>query len=96
MTRYEKLSDIELDNMLSLAFSLICKGRVLDTDYFCLSVYKKIENNKLEFEFGVIYFSRYNQKNKIEVLIFNIVNTPMRIFKMAALKTYDENREYFK
>lgn len=104
MTRYEKLLDSELDNLLVLNFHPSRKERINFNDYSVFSelIIKKIKAYMIGDDFGdnILFFlsvsnkpSKNKKEQKTGELIFMALDCDMRIYKMAALKTFDENKE---
>jgi 3-methyladenine DNA glycosylase AlkD len=95
--RYERLSEVEIDGLLTIAYSIYTNSKNLNTEYFIESVMKKIVHHKLEQEFSETLLRLVDSNDKeTHEIVFIIVNTPIKIIKLAALKTYDDYREFLK
>lgn len=99
--RYIKLSDYELDGLLVLAFYPNKKEKIniSSKEIFENEIIKKLITDNLTSEFGenVIFFVSKEKLKKRTIeqgdLIYFGIMAEVRILKMAALKTYDENKE---
>jgi hypothetical protein len=96
MSRYTKLSDNELNDLLMLAYYPKRRERLnLNIkEIFTNTIIEKIIENDLLEELGdnVIKFLPFNGKDKhpIGVIIVQSFMSDIRVIKMAALKTYDD------
>lgn len=102
MTRYHKLSETELNDLLIISFFPKKKERLnlYERDIFNHTIVQKIIENNLKEEFGeqVLFFTKIEVRNKQEIhsLIIDSFLLDLKIFKMAALKLYDEYKEFIK
>jgi|688.fasta_scaffold866109_2 hypothetical protein len=100
MTRYLKLSDAELDGLLTLAYYPLKREKFNFSHYetFSTTILIKIASNKLQEEFGdnILELSKELKSLSIGEIVYSVMNIDMKLAKMAALKTYDENKDLFK
>lgn len=96
MPRYTNMTDTQLDGLILLAFFPKNQGKVnlSDRDSFINLIVKKIEENDLIEEFGEnvasFFHSPYKNTKSVGVCAYACLMSDIRIYKMAALKTYDD------
>ena len=100
MNRYQKMTEPELDSLLLLAFDPTKREKLnLSTREMLFDiVMEKISNAQLETEFGenvAVLLPSHEKYNELGFIIFASIFSDIRLIKMAALKTYDENKEFF-
>jgi hypothetical protein len=103
MTRYYKLTNSELDSLLLLAYlpKRIDKINLFNKDELVEQVLYRLAELDLKDEFSdnIAFFllPKIISKNSYPPsIIHDVIMCDIRIYKMAALKTFDENREYIK
>lgn len=100
MARYLKLSEAELDGLLTLSYYPSKRDKFNFNDYetFVSTILTKLSDNNLEEEFGdnILELIKNLESKPIGLIVFSVLNIDMKIAKMAALKTYDENKDSFK
>lgn len=95
------MTEPELDSLLILAYhpNKREKLNLHDRDLFFSMIAEIIMTYQLETEFGenvAVFLPHHERYNELGFLIFSSIFSDIKLLKMAALKTYDENREYFK
>jgi hypothetical protein len=102
MTRYKNMTEAELDGLIILSFYPKKKEKLnlSNKEIFIHLIIKKLEDADLLSEFGENVISFFNieieKKKDIGVLIYEAFLADIKVFKMAALKTFDENKECIK
>jgi hypothetical protein len=102
MTRYKNMTEAELDGLIILSFYPKKKEKLnlSNKEIFIHLIIKKLEDADLLSEFGENVISFFNieieKKKVIGVLIYEAFLADIKVFKMAALKTFDENKECIK
>lgn len=90
------MTDTQLDGLILLAFFPKNQGRVnlSDRESFINLIMKKIEENNLIEEFGEnvasFFYPPYKDTKSVGECAYACLLADIRIYKMAALKTYDE------
>jgi hypothetical protein len=96
------MTDSELDGLLLLSLYPNKKEKInlSSKEVFVNLIIQKLESYDLLSEFGynVIFFlnDSCNQKKDTGILIYESFMSDIKIFKMAALKTFDEFMESIK
>ena len=103
MMRYIKLTSSEIDSLLMMAFypNRVEKINLNTKEDFENLILKKISHHELEEDFSenILIFSKLDKKeyNKNSCkYIFQIITCDQHIYKMAALKAFDDNKEFIK
>lgn len=102
MTRYKNMTETELDGLLVLSFFPNKKEKLnlSNKDIFIHLILKKLDDHNLLSEFGenvITFFSSETQKKRdVGIFIYEAFLADIKVFKMAALKTFDENKECIK
>ena len=105
MTRYEQLTESELDGLLMLAFFPNKKEKLnlSNREIFINTIMARIDINNLEVEYGesIIEMLKRTSKSFPKTLTpawmaYIMALTDIRILKMAALMVFDENKEMIK
>lgn len=96
------MTESQLDNLLIMAYypRKVEKINLSNDDIFINFIMKRISDLNLKVEFGEAVVSLfpppYNNMGLSYECLFVAALADLRLFKMAALKTYDENRELAK
>lgn len=104
MTRYDRLSESELDGLLFLAYypGKKDKKNISSRDEFLDLFMARIEYYKCGIEFGEALVTILSEKKIISssinasTLAHIIITTDIKLLKMAALRVYDEHKEMMK
>lgn len=94
---YEKLSEAELDQYLLIHCypSIKDKINLSDRENFISYVFSKIKSLKLEAEFGenLVLFVKKTSTKESYALVAEIMCCDMKSAKMAALKTFHDEKD---
>jgi hypothetical protein len=99
MHRYHQMTDSQLDGLLLLAYFPKRKEKLnlSSKDNFSHSILKRIKELELEDELGENMIPFLPTNNAISgVSLVEAFFSDIRIIKMAALKTFDENKDFIK
>lgn len=94
------MTESELDGLLLLAYFPKRKEKLnlANRDIFITTIMKKISDCKLENEFGESFVallpSPYNSEDINGASVYMAALCEYNLFKMAALKTYDDYKEF--
>jgi hypothetical protein len=95
---YEKLTEAELDQFLLISYLPNKKDKInfSDKDTFVSLIVSRIQQMKIEDDFGenLIFFTRIDSIENLNLLASKIFCLEMKIVKMAALKTYHDATEF--
>jgi len=95
------MTDSELDGLLLLSFHPKKREKLnlSDKELFLYTIVDQIKVFNLEKEFGenIIHFvSKTTAEKDLGMIAFLIFTIDMKLVKMSALKTFDENKELLK
>jgi len=104
MTRYDKLSDSELDNLVMLSYHPKKREKLnlSARENFINIIMEKISDHNLQIDFGDCLINlihkniKFKKEEILPMTVYLTVVSEMRILKIAALMLYDENREIIK
>lgn len=102
MTRYHNMTESEIDGILLLSFFPKKKEKLnlTNRENFINLILKKLEDHDLLSEFGenvTSFLSKDAQAKKdLGFYIYESFLADIKVYKMAALKTFDEYKEIIK